>query len=196
MSDQHQNLTPEQLRTILWKRGVRLLDNGKPREALNYLLHLEKMEGAGPECLNKIGVAYAGIEDLDRAEAYFSRALELDPGYAQALSNTGNILYSRKQYEQAIDLYKRALAADPTYYLARRNMAAALRKAGRVSEAVQTLRTADRHHSQAMTKHPAPNPPGADDNDGERQPSRRPLGCLLLPVVAVLGILALVVFGR
>ena len=51
---------------------------------------------------------------IDRAEAAYRAALELDPALSNALTNLGNIRFRRGFVEEAEQLYASALAVDPT----------------------------------------------------------------------------------
>lgn len=91
--------------------------------------------------LNKTGIAYHQMLDLQDAKKYYLLALKVNPNYAEAVNNIGTIEYSRKNYRRAIGLYKRALRITPksasiysnlgTGYFARKDYK-------RASEAFQT----------------------------------------------------------
>jgi tetratricopeptide (TPR) repeat protein len=63
--------------------------------------------------MNKIGIAYHQLTELDTAEKYYARAIKLDPKYAEAINNLGTIHYSRKSYRRAINEYKKVLRLKP-----------------------------------------------------------------------------------
>jgi tetratricopeptide (TPR) repeat protein len=63
--------------------------------------------------LNKTGIAYHQMLDLNDAKKYYQRAVKLDPRYAEAINNLGTIEYSRKNYRRAVSLYKKALRLSP-----------------------------------------------------------------------------------
>jgi tetratricopeptide (TPR) repeat protein len=66
-----------------------------------------------PVILNKTGIAYHQMLDLDTAKRYYERSIRLNPKYAEAINNLGTIYYSHKSYRRAIAYYKRALRLDP-----------------------------------------------------------------------------------
>lgn len=69
--------------------------------------------------LNKIGVAYQQLGDLQRAEHAYKRSMHADKNFASAPNNCGTVEYERKHYGKAIGLYKKALALRgdmPTMY--------------------------------------------------------------------------------
>ena len=63
--------------------------------------------------LNKTGIAYHQMLDLNVAKRYYQRAMKTDPRYAEAINNLGTIEYSRKNYRRAVSLYKKALRYSP-----------------------------------------------------------------------------------
>jgi tetratricopeptide (TPR) repeat protein len=63
--------------------------------------------------LNKIGIAYHQMTDLDSARKYYERAIKTDPQYSEAINNLGTIFYARKSYRRAISEYKKALRITP-----------------------------------------------------------------------------------
>jgi len=59
--------------------------------------------------MNKTGIGYHQMLDLETAKKYYQRAIKLNPTYAEAINNLGTIEYSRKSYRRAIGDYKKAL---------------------------------------------------------------------------------------
>ena len=82
--------------------------------------------------------------DSDRAEDHFKRALEADPRHHRALTNLGNIELEHGQVKQAIERYREAIKLEPDYATAHNNLAAALRRDGRLSESVNALKRSQR----------------------------------------------------
>lgn len=81
--------------------------------------------------LNKIGIAYHQLMELDTARRYYERAVKLNPSYAEAINNIGTVYYAQKSYRRAISQYRKALKFSPnsasiysnlgTAYFARKN---------------------------------------------------------------------------
>lgn len=63
--------------------------------------------------LNKTGIAYHQMLDLNDAKKYYQLALKANPVYSEAINNLGTVEYSRKNYRRAVSLYKRALRSSP-----------------------------------------------------------------------------------
>lgn len=59
--------------------------------------------------LNKTGIAYHQMLQLDAAEKYYRLAVRANPHYAEAINNLGTIYYARKSYRRAVNQYKQAL---------------------------------------------------------------------------------------
>ena len=63
--------------------------------------------------LNKVGIAYHQLGDLDTAKKYYERSIKADPKYPEAINNLGTIFYAKKSYRRAVSTYKRALKLSP-----------------------------------------------------------------------------------
>jgi tetratricopeptide (TPR) repeat protein len=58
--------------------------------------------------LNKIGVAYQELGDLNRSTRFYKKAMKADKNFASPINNLGTIEYEKKHYGRAISLYKHA----------------------------------------------------------------------------------------
>jgi tetratricopeptide (TPR) repeat protein len=63
--------------------------------------------------LNKIGIAYHQMMQLDVARKHYEQAIKLNPKYSEAINNLGTVYYARKSYRRAISQYKKALKLAP-----------------------------------------------------------------------------------
>jgi len=71
-------------------------------------------EGAeNPLLLNKIGIAYHQMMQLDNARRSYERALKLKPDYVEVMNNLGTVYYARKSFRRAISWYNKALKVAP-----------------------------------------------------------------------------------
>ncbi len=74
--------------------------------AYNDLLRLQpKNSGA----LNKIGMAYYHLNDLEMAKRYYERSLKVNNAVPEVHNNLGVVFYRRKKYSRAIKDYERSL---------------------------------------------------------------------------------------
>ncbi len=81
--------------------------------------------------LNKIGIAYHQLMELETAKSYYQRSVKLNPKYSEAINNIGTVFYAQKSYRKAVGQYKKALKLSPnsasiysnlgTAYFARKN---------------------------------------------------------------------------
>lgn len=70
-----------------------------------------------------LGIAYARVGDLDKAEASLQRALELNPRHPIAHNELGMVQRRKGQFDAARASYEKALALSPAFHFARRNLA-------------------------------------------------------------------------
>jgi tetratricopeptide (TPR) repeat protein len=96
-------LTPEQ-------RGDIYMAHKEYREAIDVYRQGSPKD---PILLNKIGIAYHQMMQLDTARKNYEQAVKLKPDYMEALNNLGTVYYARKNYRRAIHWYSRALKVAP-----------------------------------------------------------------------------------
>jgi tetratricopeptide (TPR) repeat protein len=97
------NLTPE-------TRGDIFMARKQYREAAE--IYRENSKGSAV-MLNKTGIAYHQMLQLDLAERYYRLALRANSDYAEAVNNLGTIYYAKKSYRRAVGQYKKALRLHP-----------------------------------------------------------------------------------
>jgi Flp pilus assembly protein TadD len=136
---------------------------------------------------SRIGAIMAQWDRVDEAEAALRKAIELDPKLAQAHSNLGNIFYVRGEYEAALQKYQDAVALNPENPIFHQNLHAALKKLGRLSEAVAALKQAHR-----LDRQQAKEEARAKFRQSSRQIQRR-LGCLPAALIMTLLFITIVV---
>ena len=99
-----------------------------------------------PILWNKIGVAYQHLYAFDEAAADYRKALQLWPGYPDALNNLGTVYYDQKDYGRAEKCYKDALKRKPKTAVYLENLGTAYfadKKPMQGSRAYQTAFAAD-----------------------------------------------------
>ena len=75
-------------------------------------MYLENSKGSAV-MLNKTGIAYHQMLQLNLAEKYYRLALRVDPQYAEAINNLGTVYYAKKSYRRAVNQYKKSLRLNP-----------------------------------------------------------------------------------
>jgi len=63
--------------------------------------------------LNKLGIAYEQLGEVDKAERSYRKAVGADKKFSAASNNWGTLDYQRNRYGKAIKRYKQSLARDP-----------------------------------------------------------------------------------
>jgi tetratricopeptide (TPR) repeat protein len=96
------------------------------------------------EALNTLGVRAATLGDTARAQRLFMEAIAADPGHYRALTNIGNMKLEAGDAVGAEAEYRAALKLAPEYDGAHHNLGVALRRQGRVAEAVSAIRRGQR----------------------------------------------------
>jgi tetratricopeptide (TPR) repeat protein len=91
-------------------RGDIFMAEKRYREAAE--MYQEHSKGSAV-MLNKTGIAYHQMLQLDLAEKYYRQSLRTEPGYAEAVNNLGTIYYAKKSYRRAVNQYKKALRLNP-----------------------------------------------------------------------------------
>lgn len=69
--------------------------------------------GTSAVMVNKIGIAYHQMLELDQAQRHYERAIKMSPAYSEAINNLGTIYYAKKSYRKAVGQYKKALKVSP-----------------------------------------------------------------------------------
>jgi tetratricopeptide (TPR) repeat protein len=128
--------------------GLTLYQLGRPDEAARELEAALDLEPDLPPALvpaerARIRYALGGIAANrrrgERALEHFRAAVRLDPGYAEAHLQVGNLLGAAGRLEEALAAFDRAVAADPDLAEARLQRATTLMDLGRFAEAVPDL---------------------------------------------------------
>jgi tetratricopeptide (TPR) repeat protein len=107
------------------------------------------------EALNALGVLHALREEPDAARALLEEARAADPGHYRALTNLGNLDLEANDPAGAEARYREALRLQPDHDGAHHNLGVALRRQGKLHEAVGSIRRAQRlnvRRSQADTR--------------------------------------------
>jgi superkiller protein 3 len=143
-------LRPEDFETRLSLAAL-LLDAGQPREAAvaaEAAGHLAATPPQRAAARVTLGRAHFALNEIDRAEAEFHAALELDPANGDAYFGLGQVRLSQGNRRQAVEQFRRAIEVAPESPTAYPVLAGTLIEAGQVAEARKLL-------ERAVTLNPA-----------------------------------------
>jgi tetratricopeptide (TPR) repeat protein len=84
-----------------------------------------------------IAIQHCQAGRFQSAEQIFRQILHVEPAYAVAHNNLGNVLQEQGKLEDAVECYRRALQLKPDYALAQSNLGGALQAQGKWDEAMQ-----------------------------------------------------------
>ena len=107
--------------------GLGIIANlqGDPLKAENYFKKANTLLPDSPELLNNIGFALYSANKLGEAEAYYNKALAIDPGYKKAIYNYALMQARLRKYELAYSIFTKvsspAEANNNTGYIAMMN---------------------------------------------------------------------------
>ncbi|CAM4446126.1 tetratricopeptide repeat protein [Deinococcus marmoris] len=96
------------------------------------------------EALNIQGVLLALQEESAGARTHFEEALEADAGHYRALTNLGNLDIENGDYAGAEVKYREVIRLNPDYDGGWHNLGVALRRQGKMAEAVRSIRRGQR----------------------------------------------------
>jgi len=125
------------------RAAVSAESEGKYSEAAaQYREMLEHYKGT-PLVWTNLGNAQMQLGQKEDAESSFRKALELEPGFRDALNNLAWLLFQEKRYPEAESLARRAVAENgPDSYLVLDTLARILAARGACDEAAKTFRQA------------------------------------------------------
>jgi tetratricopeptide (TPR) repeat protein len=98
-----------------------------------------------PILLNKTGIAYHQMLQLDQALKSYQEAVHLKKDYLEAINNIGTVYYARKSYRRSITYYRRALKFAPQTSLSAaiyNNLSTALFARKQYKDAADAMQTA------------------------------------------------------
>ena len=105
--------SPAAQRDRLEMRGDILMARKEFPSAITMYSQILLVEPKNAEVMNKIGVAYQQIGDLERSGRFYKKAMRANKDFASAVNNYGTVEYEKKHYGKAISLYKKAVALRP-----------------------------------------------------------------------------------
>lgn len=101
--------TPMTPRQVAEMRGDILMARKEYSDAVRAYLKILEADNKDAVLLNKVGVAFQQLGEVNRAAHFYKQSFKEDKHYASAENNLGTIEYEKKHYGKAINLYKKAL---------------------------------------------------------------------------------------
>lgn len=118
----------------------RLIQQFKQARFSGVISHAERLAKIYPKSFqlwNIYGAAAARLEQFDRAQTAFQKAVQLQPNSPDAHLNIGNVFKEKGNFEMAIKAYDNAISLQPANPQAHYNKAAALKGSTRLAEAIE-----------------------------------------------------------
>lgn len=103
--------------------AVKTLDAHRYNQGISQLLKVSQKAPNLVAARVDLGMAYARVGQLDKAQANLKRALALDPRQVVAYNELGIVLRREGHFHQARASYEKALAIAPNFYYSRLNLA-------------------------------------------------------------------------
>jgi tetratricopeptide (TPR) repeat protein len=103
------NISPMTPRQVAEMHGDILMARKEYEAAAGAYEKILQAEPKNATLLNKVGVAYQQLGNLNKAERYYKKAIQSNKVFASAINNYGTVEYEKKHFGKSIGLYKKAL---------------------------------------------------------------------------------------
>ena len=91
-------------------RGTHLLEQKKYDEAIGELKQANALKPDSDKANNFLGIAYFMKKNFAEAAVYFQKALAINPAYAAAIGNLGNVQFEAGEVNAAIETLSKGIA--------------------------------------------------------------------------------------
>jgi Flp pilus assembly protein TadD len=107
-----------------WERaGAVLTEQGRPAEAMPYLLKAVKLAPAWPEAQRRLALAWQRQGRIKDAQDAYQKLVVLMPNTAEGCRDLADMLAEGQQFTQAVNYYREALRLKPDFEAALNNLA-------------------------------------------------------------------------
>ena len=106
-----------------YDNAVRQLEQKQYEQGIASLLKLTQSVPTATAPYIDLGIAYGRNGELDKAEASFKRALEINPRHPIAYNELGMVYRKKGRFAEARASYEKAIALVPDFHFARLNLA-------------------------------------------------------------------------
>jgi len=96
--------------------ALTLMENRQPKEAIEPLKFMAKMEPETHSTWSALGMAYLESRNLNEAVTAFRRYVELEPSSANAHHTLADAYRAQGEFDLASEEYGKAIAADSSFY--------------------------------------------------------------------------------
>lgn len=132
---------------VLLSRGMPVAEQTKRRGFFQRLfgvfgLAREPQNPKNAELLDKIGIAYQELDDMQQAETYYRRSAEFNRHFSSPLNNLGTIEFGRRRYKVAVKWYTKAIRVNPHMATTFSNMGYAYLAWNKYQDAILAFRQA------------------------------------------------------
>lgn len=115
--------------------AIALYSSGQFLEAISKVERFLRAHPDHPDGLNILAASCLATGRFEQAEACWRHAIEIDPGFADAHFNLGNLYRQINRIEDAQNCYLSAISTNPQHFLAYYNLARMLQATNRLTEA-------------------------------------------------------------
>ncbi len=160
----------------VWKEALKLQSDGKHNAAVIKFTRLINEEGANPDLLHDRGVSYFHLKFKKECLADFDSALNLQPDYAYRHSSRAFIRAAYKNYDGALQDYRKAVEMDPQDAVAQNNLGMLEEQMGWYEQSKERLALADelsemlKKENIDLPENPTPATKGGK-SEAEQQPT-------------------------
>jgi Tfp pilus assembly protein PilF len=104
-------------------RAVRMMEDEEYEQAADILEQvIEKSPGVSAPYIN-LAIACRHLNDMERAEEYMKKAMDLFPGHPLACNEYGQLLRRTGKFNESRAVYEKGIAGFPNYYPLHKNLA-------------------------------------------------------------------------
>ena len=116
-----------------------LMDNRQPKDAIEPLKFIARMEPEMHSTWSMLGMAYLESRNLNEAVTALRRYVELEPDSANAHHTLADAYRAQGEFDLAAEEYNKAIAADPAFYFSQVSLGVLDVLRGRLGEAEKRL---------------------------------------------------------
>ena len=147
------NAEAEEPSTAQFALGLLARRRGNAKDAVASFNAAVKAAPSIPDNHSYLGLAFAGVQDAEKAEAEYREAMRLDADYETPVSNLANLFLKQGDFGAATRYARQAIALSNEDPYAHSILGIALCKLGECREGLEELRTAEKLDSENSSFH-------------------------------------------